>query len=326
MKKDKRNQIYNNDVLDIYPVWDSPICIISDGPYGINGYEGDAKKPQSLTEMYEPHIQAWSKAATSQTTLWFWNTEVGWATIHPLLEKYGWIYKGCNIWDKGIKHIAGNCNGKTMRKFPVVTEVCVQYVRKEVFTLTNGTEISLQEWLRSEWKRTGLSFQQANTACGVKNAASRKYLASDHLWYFPPTEEFQKLVDYANLNGKKEGLPYFSLNGKDSLNKNQWNRIRAKFNFEYGVTNVWSIPGLRSKERLKDKTIISHPNQKPLELMDRIILASSDIGDIIWEPFAGTASASISAMNHSRNSYACEINTIYYDMALNRLKANEKKK
>lgn len=324
MENNTTNLIFNNDVLNIYQEWQSPICIVSDGPYGISGYEGDAKKPQSLVEMYEPHIQAWTKAATSQTTLWFWNTEVGWATIHLLLEKYGWIYKGCNVWDKGIKHIAGNCNGKTMRKFPVVTEVCVQYVRKEVFTLKNGNEISLQEWLRSEWKKTGLSFQEANTACGVKNAASRKYLASDHLWYFPPSEEFQKMVDYANTHGKLENKPYFSLNGKDSLSKNQWDRIRAKFNFEYGVTNVWTFPPLRSKERLKDGTIISHPNQKPLELMDRIILASTDKNDIVWEPFAGTASASISAMNNERLSYACEINKNYYDIALSRLKNNER--
>lgn len=329
MKKDINNTytplIFCGDSKNFYNNWEKPMVIISDGPYGIGGYDGDSTNANALPEFYEEHIKQWSQHATSETTLWFWNTELGWATVHPILEKHGWIYRGCNIWDKGIKHIAGNCNGKTMRKFPVVTEVCVHYVRKENFKLNSGVEISLQQWLRTEWKRTGLSYQKANVACGVKNAASRKYLASDHLWYFPPSEEFQKLVDYANTYGEKQGIPYFSLNGKESLNKNQWNRIRAKFNFEYGITNVWSVPALRSKERLKDQLSISHPNQKPLELMDRIILASSEVGDVIWEPFAGTASASISAMNNSRKSYACEINKNYYDMALNRVKNNERK-
>lgn len=290
----KNGILYNENTLSIYKEWDKPIVIISDGPYGINGYEGDDKRPDNLGKVYEPHIKEWSKKITPETTLWFWNTEVGWATVHPVLIENGWIYRGCNIWNKGIEHVAGNCNGKTMRKFPVVTEVCVHYVRSESFTI-NDNEISVQSWLRSEWQRTGLSLMKANIACGVKNAASRKYLTKDHLWYFPPKEEFAKLVAYANLYGKKEGFPYFSLNGKTSLSESQWERMRAKFNFEYGSTNVWNYPALRSKERLKDGTTISHPNQKPLELMKKIILASSDMGDIIWEPFGGTASASFAA-------------------------------
>lgn len=317
--KNKDGQLWHGNTLDIYDQWDTPTVIVSDGPYGIDGYKGDAKTPKSLKEMYEPHIKQWSQAANSQTTLWFWNTEVGWATVHELLVENGWIYRASNIWNKGIDHIAGNCNGKTMRKFPVVTEVCVHYVRKEQFNLKNGENITLQQWLREEWKRTGLPFSKANEACGVKNAASRKYLANDHLWYFPPKDEFKKLVDYAQINGKKEGLPYFSIDGVHSLTSNQWERMRAKFNFEYGVTNVWNCPPLRSKERLKDGTIISHPNQKPKELMKRIILASSDIGDVVWEPFAGTATASIVAKEEGRIFMTCEIDSQYVLLAKNRL-------
>lgn len=300
-------QLWNEDTLNLYDQWESPIVIISDGPYGIDGYVGDAKKPQSLKAMYEPHVKKWSEKATAETTLWFWNTEVGWASVHELLIENGWIYRSCNIWDKGIDHIAGNCNGKTMRKFPVVTEVCVHYVRKESFFLKSGEEVSVQQWLRQEWKRAGLSMNKANEACGVKNAASRKYLTNDHLWYFPPKEEFEKLVNYANQFGLPEGKPYFSIDGKESLSMNQWQRLRAKFNFEYGVTNVWQHPPLRSKERLKNGQVISHPNQKPLELMKRIILASSDEGDMVWEPFGGLASASIAAIQNKRKALVCEI-------------------
>lgn len=316
--------LFNTDVLDLYNYWESPMCIISDGPYGIDGFEGDDETPLTLAETYRPHIEAWTKKANSQTTLWFWCTEIGWANVHPILEANGWLYRGCNIWDKGIKHIAGNCNGKTMRKFPVVTEVCVHYVRKEEFILNTGERLSLQDWMRSEWKRTGLPFSKANTACNVKNAASRKYLAKDHLWYFPPTEEFTKLVDYANQHGLPEGKPYFSLNGKDILSANQWNRIRAKFYFQYGVTNVWSCPSLRHSERLKNEKGIIHPNQKPLELMEKIIVVSTDQNDLIWEPFAGMASASVSAKLLNRRFLACEIKENYFQQAKNRLNSNLK--
>lgn len=312
------NKLYLGDSKNFYDQWESPTVIISDGPYGVNGYDGDPNSVKPLPEFYEEHIKKWTEKSTSETTLWFWNTELGWATVHPILEKHGWIYRGCNIWDKGIKHIAGNCNGKTMRKFPVVTEVCVHYVRKEEF-FHNGQVLTLQSWLRGEWKRSGLPFSKANEACGVKNAASRKYLANDHLWYCPPQKEFEKLVDYANRYGKPEGKPYFSKDGKTSLSSNQWNKLRAKFNFEYGATNVWSEPQLRNQERLKNGIKIQHPNQKPLSLMKRIIVASSEEDDLIWEPFLGLGSASVAAKLLKRKYVGAELNKIYFDMAQQRI-------
>lgn len=312
------NKIFLGDSKNFYDQWDSPTVIVSDGPYGVSGYDGDPNSEKALPSFYEEHIKKWTEKSTSETTLWFWNTEIGWAVVHPILEKYGWIYRGCNIWDKGIKHIAGNCNGKTMRKFPVVTEVCVHYVRKEEF-FHNGEVLTLQSWLRSEWKRSGLPFNKANEACGVKNAASRKYLANDHLWYCPPQEEFTKLVEYANIHGKQEGKPYFSKDGKNSLSSNQWNKLRAKFNFEYGVTNVWTEPQLRNQERLKNGMKIQHPNQKPLSLMKRIINASSEKGDLIWEPFLGLGSASVAAKILNRKYIGAEINPKYFDMAQQRI-------
>ena len=77
-----------------------------------------------------------------------------------------------------------------------MTEVCVQYVFEATI---NG--LSLREWLRHEWQRTKLPWKKANEACGVKDAAVRKYFDKGHLWYFPPPEMFDKLVKYANKHG-----------------------------------------------------------------------------------------------------------------------------
>jgi site-specific DNA-methyltransferase (adenine-specific) len=81
-----------------------------------------------IANWYEPHIQAWSQHANAQTTLWFWNSEIGWATVHPVLERHGWRYANANVWNKGKAHIAGNVNTSKIRRVPVVTEMCVQYV------------------------------------------------------------------------------------------------------------------------------------------------------------------------------------------------------
>lgn len=177
--------IYLGDALDMYPHWPNPVVIVSDGAYGVSGFPGDTPTTEGLTEWYRPHVEAWSEASIGETTLWFWNTEIGWATVHPLLTEFGWEYVGCNVWDKGIAHVSGNTNSETLRRFPVATEVCVQYVLPPKFRVA-GRLVDMKEWLRWEWIRAGLPLNRANEACGVRNAATRKYLTQDHLWYFPP--------------------------------------------------------------------------------------------------------------------------------------------
>ena len=109
---DGLTSIQFGDSLASYDKWDSPDCIVSDGAYGVLGFEGDTSDHIRMPEWYEQHIAAWSAAAKGSTTLWFWNSEIGWATVHPVLERYGWRYVNANIWDKGLGHIAGNVNTK----------------------------------------------------------------------------------------------------------------------------------------------------------------------------------------------------------------------
>ena len=85
------------DALEMYPRWPAPVVIVSDGAYGVSGFPGDTHTPDGLVDWYRPHVRAWSEAATGETTLWFWNTEIGWATVHPLLIEFGWEYVGCNV-------------------------------------------------------------------------------------------------------------------------------------------------------------------------------------------------------------------------------------
>jgi site-specific DNA-methyltransferase (adenine-specific) len=311
--------IYAGDSLDLCSQWETPVVIISDGPYGVGGYPGDPPIPERLAEWYEPHIQKWTECSTPVTTLWFWNTEVGWANVHPILVKHGWEYRNCHVWDKGIAHIAGNSNGKTLRKFPVTTEVCVQYTKKAFFEV-DGVQMDMQQWLRYEWERTGIPLYKTNEACGVKNAATRKYFTKDHLWYYPPTEAFEKIAEYAKRYGTADGNPFFSVDGIKPITGRAWANLRAKFYFENGVTNVWREPAVRGSERLKNQYKCIHSNQKPLKLINLCIRSSSDVGDVVWEPFGGLCSSAISSHKLKRKCYAAEINGEYFRAAVDRLK------
>lgn len=312
--------LHHGDSLELVRRWPSPTCIVADGPYGLASYPGDPPTPEGLADCYEPHVRAWSEQATPETTLWFWNSELGWATVHPVLLKHGWKYRSCHVWDKGIAHVAGNVNSKTMRKFPVVTEVCVQYVREAEFNV-DGAKLSMQDWLRHEWARTGLPFYKSNEACGVANAATRKYLTHCHLWYYPPVDAFEKLAEYANKHGDPAGRPYFSIDGKQPIPAEQWARMRAKFYCDVGITNVWSVPQVRGDERLRNGTGCAHMNQKPLRLIELILRACTDENDVVWEPFGGLCSTAVGAYRLNRRCYSAELIAGYFDAAKARLAA-----
>lgn len=317
--------LFNDDVLNLYDIWPSPTVIISDGGYGVSGFKGDAHTPYDLQEWYHHHIESWSRRALPGTTLWFWNTEIGWATVHPLLLSHGWEFVSCNVWNKGLQHIAGNCNLSKLKHFPIVTEVCVQYVKRAEF-MVNGEVLTLKEWLRYEWERTKLPLYKANEACGVANAASRKYFTKDHLWYAPPPEHFARIVAYANRYGDPKGRPYFSINGISPLSKEEYEKLFPKFHGKYGVTNVWTYPPLHNGERIRlpKSTKYAHLNQKPLSLMRLIIEASSDKGDIIWEPFGGLCTAAVVALHTERKAYCAEIKPEIFEMAVQRLETLSK--
>lgn len=303
------------DSLSLYGNWEPPACIVSDGPYGVRGYRGDLDGAEGLAEWYRPHVEAWSRLCLPCCTLWFWNTEQGWAEVHPVLKECGWQYVSCCIWDKGMGHAAGNVNTQTIGHLPVVTEVCVQYVRRPT---VNG--VPVKEWLRSEWKRTGLPLSEANRACGVANAASRKWLGSDSKWYMPLPDDFAKLAEYAERHGRADGRPYFSADGKRPMNAAEWQALRPKFHCPVGRTNVWNEPHLSGGERLKDGKKAVHLNQKPLKLMKDIVAMSTDEGDAVWEPFGGLFTASIACLSLNRRSFAAEIDPETHSAASRRIR------
>lgn len=323
--------VHRGDALLAYASWPTPACIVSDGAYGVRGFHGDTADAAGLIEWYLPHIEAWSQASTPATTLWFWGTEVGWATVHPELAKHGWDYVQTIVWDKGISHIAGNVNGRTIRRFPVVTEVCVLYQRRFEVLIGDRT-LGAQEWLRHEWLRSGLPMYQANEAVGVKNAATRKYLTADWLWYWPPGPAVAAMAEYCNQNGLESGRPYFSLDGVGSVTAAEWDGMRYPWTHVHGLTNVWSRPPLHDGERMRGsmrrsaprvykptRASTTHLNQKPLELMERLIHATTRPGDVIWEPFGGLGTGSVASIALGRQAYMAEVDPYFAGLAEERL-------
>jgi hypothetical protein len=305
--------LHFGDSINAYEDWPRPDCIISDGAYGMVGWGVGTSDHLGIVDWYEAHIRQWSARAKPSTTLWFWNSEIGWATAHPVLDRHGWRFVNANVWYKGKGHIIGHVNTAKMRRFPVVTELCVQYVFEPRI---NG--LLLKEWLLHEWERTGLPLKEANTACGVRDAAVRKYLNQGCLWYSPPPDKFAMIAEYANQKGRAAGRPYFSRDGERPMSREEWASMRPKFNCPRGATNVWERKPLRGEERVTTATGAVDEKQKPLDLMERMIAASTDEGDVVWEPFGGLFTGALAACRLNRRAYAGEMDLTYFQHGLAR--------
>lgn len=62
-----------------------------------------------------------------------------------------------------------------------------------------------------------------------------------------------------------------------------------------------------------------HPTQKPLELIEELILSSSNPGDLVFDPFLGSGTTAVAALKLGRHFYGCDINQTYVDLANQRI-------
>ena len=79
-----------------------------------------------------------------------------------------------------------------------------------------------------------------------------------------------------------------------------------------GLTDIWRDIDFYQEDRI-------HSTQKPMKLIKRLIQASSNAGDLVLDPFAGSGSTIYSAMDLKRDFIAMEFDKGYYDKILERV-------
>ena len=84
---------------------------------------------------------------------------------------------------------------------------------------------------------------------------------------------------------------------------------KATFN-EHCKNTVFKFPCGRNK---------IHPTQKPIELFERFILASSNEGDIVLDPFMGSGTTGVACKNHNREFIGVEKDEKYFELAKERI-------
>ncbi|HLM56806.1 MAG TPA: site-specific DNA-methyltransferase [Pyrinomonadaceae bacterium] len=136
--------------------------------------------------------------------------------------------------------------------------------------------------------------------------ASRRFSGRyETLLWFTKSDAYTFTLDSVRVPSKYPGKTHFkgAKKGQPSgnpLGKNPsdiWHIVARDFE-----TALWNIPNVKANH--PEKTI--HPCQFPIELVERCVLALTDEGDWVLDPFSGVGSALLAALKNKRKAFGCE--------------------
>lgn len=133
-------------------------------------------------------------------------------------------------------------------------------------------------------------------------------------------------LDDVRVPSKYPGKKYYkgdkagriSSNPKGKNPEDVWKLTVEQMENDWGSL-VWDIPNVRHRHPEK----VDHPCQFPIELVERCVLALTNPGDLVFDPFAGVASTLVGAVKNDRRAIGTEINEEYISIGLDRLRKLE---
>ncbi|WP_333605703.1 site-specific DNA-methyltransferase [Novosphingobium sp.] len=96
-------------------------------------------------------------------------------------------------------------------------------------------------------------------------------------------------------------------------------RAMKTLNDELQMRSDWVLPICGGSERLKKGGHKVHPTQKPEALLYRVMLATTNKGDVVLDPFFGTGTTGAVAKRLGRDWIGCERESVYRDAAIERI-------
>lgn len=139
------------------------------------------------------------------------------------------------------------------------------------------------------------------------------------LLWFTKTDQYTFNLDPVRVPSKYPGKRHFKGSKQGQLSGNPlgknpsdiWNLMIQEWE-----TGLWDIPNVKANH--PEKTL--HPCQFPIELVERCVLALTDQGDWVLDPFTGVASSLLAALMNERRAMGCEKETDYIGIARQRFR------
>lgn len=130
------------------------------------------------------------------------------------------------------------------------------------------------------------------------------------LW-FTKSDQYTFNLDPVRIPQKYPNKKYFKGPKKGELSGNPLGK---------NPSDIWDIPNVKANHI--EKTC--HPCQFPVELIERLVLALTNPGDWVLDPYMGVGTSAIASLMHKRKSIGAEIMPEYFQIALDRIRLAEK--
>lgn len=88
------------------------------------------------------------------------------------------------------------------------------------------------------------------------------------------------------------------------------------------MRSVWAVGAPKAEEKTHGK----HPTQKPLALMERIVLSCTNPGDLVLDPFNGSATTGLAAAKHGRKYVGIDMEKDYLELSKKRYESSRKQR
>ena len=284
---------YNNDCIEVMrEIPENSIdLVIADPPYWkVVGEKWDYqwKTEKDYVEWSLKWIKEVSRILRLGGTFYCFGYFRTLSLIVPYLEEMGLELRQQIILDKGMRSVSGRAT-KKYKMIPNVTE--------SILFIIKDNKQFIKPFLKERQKEMGLTSKQINESLGVKSNGGGMwsiYTGKNVCEQFPTEKLWNKLSNILRFE-----YPY--------------NKLAQTFNPQMGYTDVWTDIDFYKEKHL-------HPTQKPLKLISRLIMASSNEGDIVLDPFSGSGSTQIGCIKLNRHYIGIELDENYYNISIERIK------
>lgn len=308
-------QLYEGDCLEVMrEMPDGSVdAVITDPPYNI-GKAGWDKIPDYL-EWSRVWITEASRVLKPQGAFWCFHSEpLVLSQLSGLIAERGIPNRNFVTWEKAHPRLgyalgrgAFAAGSEPMRSFCPNAEYIIYHANDGEYQKACGQLWSgdfddrrtfiftdLRDYLVGERDRAGLTTRDVIEALGCTTPSH--YFARSQ-WALPTAEHYAAMrVLFNQRGGNYLRREYDDLRREYDDLRPTWNGVGVK------ETTTWLMPPAQPN---------GHPTPKPMILMERIIAATTNEGDTILDPFAGSGTTLLAAESLGRNSIGCELDPDY---------------
>ena len=272
-------------------------AVITDPPYNIGkDFEGENMQIQEWVNWCEKWVKECNRVLIAGGAFYI---TLGWQSIaefkvmvnkFPELRLKNWI-----IWYRQDGWKGDNGYGQSY-------ENILYYIKDNVPT---EDEKAFRKYLNEKRIEKKLSLSDINKHFGWASnggGCASGYMGDKNQreWQIPGRRHYELLKEYLELDNRFDNLPF-----------------GVKFNKTDVSDDVWLNPK-------SEKDRLGHPTQKPIKLMRRMVIGSTNEDDTILDPFIGSGTTAISSILLKRRFIGFEREEEYYKIATERIKYYQK--